>query len=236
MKVGKLYIIPNFIGMTPSVVNFPLYNNEVVKSLQFFYVENPKPARQLIKALYPEADLNKVEFFEHDKHYKTQIETLNETILCLKNGNDVGVISDAGCPGIADPGSEIVRLAHAQKITVVPLVGPSSIFLTLMASGMNGQHFSFLGYLPKDKDERIKKMGMIQKSISQQKQTFIFIETPYRNQVLFEELLQILNPENYICLGIDVQSPTQEILTKSVKEWKATKIHLKDKQVVFLIG
>jgi 16S rRNA (cytidine1402-2'-O)-methyltransferase len=183
-------------------------------------------------------NLDEVELFQFDKHSKDNSPVYEEVYNCLKQGNDVGVLSDAGCPGIADPGAELVRWAHEKKVEIVPLVGPSSIFLTLMGSGLNGQNFSFIGYLPKDGKEKTDQIKKISNHIKQTGTTFLFIETPYKNESTFKELLQSLNPADKICLGIDLFSATQQIITQSVNQWKAMKAMplLKDRQVVFAIG
>jgi 16S rRNA (cytidine1402-2'-O)-methyltransferase len=238
MNPGKLYLIPNFIGEDPASNQFPLYNTEVITSLNYFFVENPKPARVLIKRLNKGADLDTIIFFHFDKHAKDNIAVYMEVYDCLKNGNDVGVVSDAGCPGIADPGAELVQWAHEKNITVVPLIGPSSILLTLMASGLNGQHFSFIGYLPKDGKEKIDRIKKISMSIQQTRGSILFIETPYKNEHTFKDLIQYLNPSDKLCMGIDLFSPGQQILVHPIGEWKGLKSLpvLKDKQVVFAVG
>ncbi len=238
MNTGKLYLIPNFIGDTPHNHQFPSLNSELISALKYFFVENPKPARFLIKALHKEANLNEVTLFQFDKHTKDNSEVYNEVLSCLKAGNDVGVLSDAGCPGIADPGAELVKWAHEKNIQVVPLIGPSSIFLTLMSSGLNGQQFSFIGYLPKDGKEKSEQIKKLSSSIQQTKGCFLFIETPYKNEATFKDLLQYLHSSQRICLGIDLFSSSQSIITKTVENWKLTKQLpvLKDRQVVFAIG
>lgn len=238
MNTGKLYLIPNFIGDTSATNQFPSYNSDIVQSLKYFFVENPKPARALIKSLYKEVDLNEVTFFQFDKHNKDNSLLYTEVLNCLKSGNNVGVLSDAGCPGIADPGAELVKWAHEKNIEIVPLIGPSSIFLTLMSSGLNGQHFTFIGYLPKDTKERADHIKRLSTSIQQTKACFLFIETPYKNEATFKDLLVNLHPTQRICLGIDLFSTTQMITTRSVDQWKSLKTYpvLKDRQVVFAIG
>jgi len=145
-------------------------------------------------------------------------------------------LSDAGCPGIADPGSELIQLAHEKNIEVIPLVGPSSIFLTLMASGLNGQNFSFVGYLPKDQKERAEAIKKI--SVQAKNTTVLFIETPYKTEQTFKDLVQLLNGSNRLCLGIDLFSKNQQIITLSANAWKARRDmpQLKDRQVVFAVG
>lgn len=238
MKEGKLFLIPNYIGDTEAAHQFPLFNTEIVQSLKFFFVENPKPARALIKSLNKEVNFDETELFHFDKHVKDNTEVYLAVLTCLNNGNDVGVVSDAGCPGIADPGSELVVWAHKNNIEVVPLVGPSSIFLTLMASGLNGQNFSFIGYLSKDQNERADQIRKISLNIKNTGATCLFIETPYKVESTFKDLLQYLSPVNKLCLGIDIFSGSQEVITRTVEGWKSLKsaLRLKDRQVVFAVG
>jgi 16S rRNA (cytidine1402-2'-O)-methyltransferase len=238
MKPGKLYLIPNFIGDQPASFQFPDHNGRIISSIKHFFVENPKPARALIKALNKEVNFDETELFHFDKHSKDNSPVYTEVYDCLKNGNDVGVISDAGCPGIADPGAELVQWAHKKNVEVVPLVGPSSIFLTLMASGLNGQNFSFIGYLPKEGKEKTDVIKKLSKSIGQTKTTYLFIETPYKNETTFKDLLQSLNDQDHICVGIDLFARNQEIITQTVNAWRSAKALpvLKDRQVVFAIG
>lgn len=237
MKKGKLYLIPNFLGHTPWQTQFPLWNAEVVKTIQVFYVENAKPARALLKALHPEVNLNEVELIVHDKHARNRWEGVKEVLDNLNNGKDVGLISDAGCPGVADPGSEIIRIAHKENIEVVPMIGPSSILLTLMASGLHGQHFSFAGYLPKEADKRLLHIKQMSRQAIQGPHTFLWIETPYRNEAIFKEVLNAADSSLSLCLGIDIFSPAQQILTDTIGGWKKRKApSLKDRQVVYALG
>jgi 16S rRNA (cytidine1402-2'-O)-methyltransferase len=236
MKTGNLYLIPNFIGDTSGSHQFPLFNVEIIGKLKYYFVENPKPARALIKQLYKEVNFDEVELFYFDKHAKDNLEIYHSIVDLLKKGNDVGILSDAGCPGIADPGSELIQLAHEKNIEVIPLIGPSSIFLTLMASGLNGQNFSFVGYLPKDSKEKSDAIKKI--SVQAKNTTILFIETPYKAEQTFKDLVQFLNGSNRLCLGIDLFSQTQKVITLSVSAWKAKRDvpQLKDRQVVFAVG
>ena len=236
MKTGSLYLIPNFIGDTHGSHQFPLWNTEIIEQLKYYFVENPKPARALIKQLFKEVNFDEVELFHFDKHAKDNSDIYHSIMDLLKKGNDVGVLSDAGCPGIADPGSELIQLAHEKNIEVIPLVGPSSIFLTLMASGLNGQNFSFVGYLPKDQKERAEAIKKI--SVQAKNTTVLFIETPYKTEQTFKDLVQLLNGSNRLCLGIDLFSKNQQIITLSANAWKARRDmpQLKDRQVVFAVG
>jgi 16S rRNA (cytidine1402-2'-O)-methyltransferase len=238
MSLGKLYLIPNFIGDQPSSFQFPDHNTAIITSIKHFFVENPKPARALIKTLNKEVNFDETELFQFDKHAKDNSPIYAEVFNCLKDGNDVGVISDAGCPGIADPGAELVKWAHEKNVEVIPLIGPSSIFLTLMSSGLNGQNFCFIGYLPKEGNEKTDQIKKLSKNIGQTKTTYLFIETPYKNESTFKDLLQNLNDSDRICLGIDLFAQHQQIITQTVAKWKSIKPLpvLKDRQVVFAIG
>ncbi len=217
MPQGILYLIPVTLGETSVKQVLPQYNIELVNSLTFFIVENAKSARHFLKGC-GYAEINKAiisELNEHTKHGN-----ISDLLKPLFDGNNMGLLSDAGCPGIADPGSEIVKLAHQKNIKVVPLVGPSSILLTAMASGFNGQNFAFNGYLPIEKPQRIKKIKELEQLAGKQDQSQFFIETPYRNIALFDDLLQSLSAQTLLCLGINVTTDAEKILTRSVAEWK----------------
>jgi 16S rRNA (cytidine1402-2'-O)-methyltransferase len=190
--------------------------------------------------LNKEVNFADIELFQFDKHSKDNSEVYQEVLRCLLNGNDVGVVSDAGCPGIADPGSDLVKWAYQKNVEVVPLIGPSSIFLTLMASGLNGQNFSFIGYLSKEANERAEQIKRMSASIRSTGTTYLFIETPYKTDSTFKDLLQYLGSSNRLCLGVDLFSNNQKISTFTVEQWKSKSMKvlpvLKDKQVVFAIG
>ena len=166
----------------------------------------------------------------------TKSEDVSALLKPLLAGNNVGIISEAGCPGVADPGSELVRLAHEKNIYVVPLVGPSSILLALMASGMNGQRFTFLGYLPREKNLRVKAIRELERNCITKNETQIFIEAPYRNLQVLEDILNTCNPGTMLCLAVDITSPSQVISTKSIGTWKKKIPDIQKRPVVFLIG
>ena len=154
----------------------------------------------------------------------------------IDEGKNIGVISDAGCPGVADPGADVVALAHQKNIKVVPLVGPSSILLSLMASGFNGQSFCFNGYLPKEKKDRVRKLKDLERMAIAQKQTQLFIETPYRNQHVLTDLLANCNPNSKLCIAVDITMASEQIVTKTIAEWKNTVIDLNKRPCIFLLG
>ncbi len=229
----SLFLIPNFLddGTAPERV-LPPYNLEVVKNLRYYIAEHEKSARRFIKKILPEVPQNELHFTELNKH---TVETdISHFLEPLKHGHSVGLISDAGMPAIADPGAIIVAEAHRQKIPVVPLVGPSSLFLALAASGLNGQHFEFHGYLPVKIPELTKKIRRLEKESRAQKKTQIFIETPYRNERMLQILLKHLSPTTRLSIAVELTGENQEITTAAVKDWRNRKIVLRKRPAVFL--
>ena len=230
MSLGKLYLVPNKLGESKTY-NFPIYQSTLINNIKYFIFENEKPGRAFIKNINPKKNQSELNISILNK-YSTEKDINSFLNPCL-NGNDIALISDAGCPGIADPGSEIVRLAHENEIKVIPLVGPSSILLALMGSGMNGQNFKFNGYLPIEKNERKKKIKILEnKSLVT---TQIFMETPYRNNKFFSTLLSTLKPETKLCVACDLTLITEYIKTKKVKHWKSTKVNIHKRPTIFLI-
>ena len=230
MSIGKLYLVPNKLGESEDN-KFLVSHQNLISKTKYFIFENEKPGRVFIKEITPEKKQSELNISILNKH--TKEEEFNDFLNPCLNGNDIALISDAGCPGIADPGSEIVRLAHQSKIKVVPLVGPSSILLALMASGMSGQNFKFNGYLPIEKNERKSKIKNLEKTSIITTQ--IFMETPYRNNKFVSVLLDILKPETKLCIACDITLKTEYIKTKIVKEWKSTKIDINKRPAIFLI-
>ncbi len=232
-KKGRLLLIPTPLGQG-SMHTIPPYVLEQLSGIQVFIAERAKTARHFIKAALPEKDLPSLEIFELNK--RTLPEELTEFLLPAEKGEDIGLMSEAGCPGVADPGAEIVRLAHQKGIQVVPLVGPSSILLALMASGMNGQGFAFQGYLPAKKLELAKALKKLEQVSGKLKQTQIFIETPYRNHGLIEVALASLKSSTRLCIAAELTLSTEFILTKTIGQWKkATIPDLHKKPVIFLL-
>ena len=228
---GKLYLFPVLLGNTKPELVLPEHNLKMIRELKYFIAEDARSARRFLKACgYPEISAAEINLLnEHTKlnSFRTLLEPAFQ-------GNSVGLMSDAGCPGIADPGAEVVREAHQCGIEVVPLVGPSSIVLTIMASGFNGQNFAFNGYLPVDKTMRQKELRELEARAYKYKQAQYFIETPYRNEALFQEMLQVLKPATRICLGIELTLSGQKLMTKTVEEWrKQNGLHLHKVPVVF---
>ena len=232
--LGDLYLIPNLLGESSIEEVLPSRVKEVISICNHFIVENEKNARRFIKLMIPQKPLNQVELFPLNKHTATEDKESYLTT-CLE-GKPMGIISDAGCPAIADPGSDIVRLAHHKGIRVVPLVGPSSLLLSLMASGMNGQSFAFNGYLPIDKGERKAALKRLEKRAKEERQSQLFIETPYRNEALLDEMLQLLSPQTSLCVATNVTLAGESIHTYTVGEWRHKRKGLQlDKQPTIFI-
>lgn len=230
---GKLYLIPTGIGNEAPLEVLPLSVRKYVSELTYYIVENEKTARRFIKSIVPGKKQLSLKFEILNKH--TDIAEIPSFLDPCKEGYDVGLLSEAGCPGIADPGAEIVKLAHENHVKVVPLVGPSSILLTMMASGMNGQNFAFNGYLPIDKHARKQELKRLERLSQEQSQAQIFIETPYRNNQLMSDLTKILHPETRLCIGCDVTLKTEYLLTKTIAAWQQTQVDLHKRPAIYII-
>lgn len=232
MTRGKLYLIPNIIADgTQNDVILPGVQ-EIIKGLRYFLAEDARTARRFFGSLKVFTNLEEIHFDQLNKD--TPDKDLAELLEPLLRGLDMGIISEAGCPGIADPGALAVAYAHAHHIKVIPLVGPSSLLLALMASGLNGQHFAFHGYLPIDQKEASKAIKEFERESRQRNQTQIFIETPYRNARLLETLLNHLHHETRLCVAVNLTAPDSQIISQSVREWKAAKESLPKEPAVFL--
>ncbi len=219
MSHGTLYLIPCTLGDTPADQVLPQHTIDIARRLRHFVVEQPKTARQFLSTLKPEQPIRSLHFATLNEH--TAARDLADLLTPLLAGEDVGIISEAGCPGIADPGAELVSLAHRHGIRVVPLVGPSSILLALMASGLNGQRFAFHGYLPIPETERNKTIVALESESARHRQTQLFIETPYRNEKLLGALLAHCRPRTLLCVASDITSPHEQIRTLSIAQWKS---------------
>lgn len=229
---GFLYLIPVTLGDTDLEKVLPLQNKEIIQSIKFFIVENIRTARRFLKKTDSNINIDEITFFELNKHTDlNQISTYLEPVL---KGENIGLMSEAGCPAIADPGSEIVAIAQEKKIRVVPLVGPSSILLSLMASGFNGQSFAFNGYLPINGNERIKKLKQIEHKIISEDQTQIFIETPYRNHKLVEDIIKSCSSSLKLCIAMNLTCDDEYVQTRKIKEWNKMP-SLDKKTCIFLI-
>lgn len=237
MSKGTLFLIPVTLGENsdPKIV-LPHYVIETARSLRFYIAENPKTCRAFLKSIEIPVSLQEIAVESYGKHDRKEFSP-SKFLKPLLEGHDVGLVSEAGCPAVADPGSEIVRIAHEKGIKVVPLVGPSSLLLALMASGFNGQQFRFHGYLPidpRDRDEWIRDM---EHDTNHHYITQIFIETPFRNVQMFEALMKSLNGDTSLCIASDLTLPSEKVITKSVRDWKksgAPAIH--KVPAVFLVG
>lgn len=234
MIYGKLYLIPSGMG-DQAELGLPAYALAPLQTIQHYVAENPKTARHFLKTLQLPIPLQQMQFSELSKH--TAAQDLPQLLQPALEGHDLGLLSEAGCPGVADPGADLVRLAHQKGIEVRPLVGPSAILLALMASGMNGQCFAFQGYLPIDKVQRRKQLQFHEQLSAKQNQTQIFIETPYRNQAFFEDALESLKPQTLLGLAVDLLCPNQYIKTQSIQAWKKDpqKVDLHKRPCVFTI-
>lgn len=232
---GKLYLIPNRLGLHATDKAFTPYQTEVLDVITLFLVENIKPARQLLRAVSAQKNIDNCHFIEMHE-LKPESPEITMVFQALKSGQDVGLISDAGCPGIADPGAFFVALAHEAGMEVLPMVGPSSILLTLMGSGLNGQQFSFHGYLPKEAAQRKTALSAITSDIQRNGYTHLFIETPYRAQHMLDDILNTLSPSLKLCLGVDILMPEQFIITRTIQEWKKHSALVHKRQVVFALG
>jgi len=230
---GKLYLLPMTLGDSGIDEVIPKPTQDLILGLKFFIVENIKTTRRFLKKISREVDIDELTFFEIGKH-SNAYDYADYLKPCLA-GNDVGVISEAGCPGIADPGSEAVRIAHEKKIQVVPLVGPSSILLALISSGFNGQKFAFNGYLNKDKSGRQKEILHLER-LAIGGFTQLFMDTPFRSQALLMDLLSTCNPETKLCIASDITLPSEKITTRTIRDWSNQIPNLSKKPCIFVLG
>ena len=231
--IGKLYLIPTTLGDTEPLEVMPLSVKKVVEEIDYYIVENEKSARAFIKKISPKKAQPSLQIMSLDK-YAEEIETRRYLDVC-KQGINVGLLSEAGVPAVADPGASIVKLAHENNIQVVPLVGPSSILMALMSSGMNGQNFAFNGYLPIDKSDRKKALKDLEKLSKEKNQSQIFIETPYRNEKMFADLKVALSPSTNLCIAADITLSSEFIKTLSMEDWKHQTPDLHKKPAIFII-
>ena len=230
---GKLYLIPTTLGDNVPLEVLPISVKNVIKEVDTFIVENEKTARRFIKNIEPEKQQSSLTLFPLNKF--TEVAELPSFLEPCLQGENVGLLSEAGCPGVADPGADIVKIAHDKNIQVVPLVGPSSILLAIMSSGMNGQSFTFNGYLPIDKGEKKQELKRLERLSFERNQSQIFIETPYRNNKMLEDICQYLDNNTQICVACDITLSTEFIKTKSVSDWKKNKVDLHKRPTIFII-
>ena len=233
MKKGKLYLIPSFLSESQYSKVFPADNLKIIESLDEFIVEEIRTARRFLRKIGFNKSFDEVKFHILNKH--TELSLIPEFLNNIDKGKSIGLLSEAGAPCIADPGAEIVKLAHYKNTEVVPLIGPSSILLALMASGFNGQDFTFHGYLPIDKRDRIKSLKVLEQNVYKLNQTQIFIETPYRNNQMFRSIIENCSKDTLLCVACNITGQDEKINTKTIAEWKKSIPDLHKKPVAFLL-
>lgn len=231
---GVLYLVPNTLGNPDTAETIPEGIKGKVNDISLFIVENLRNARRYLKSLNREIQIDSLTFFELNEH--TPMEIIPSFLDQVEQGMDAAIISEAGVPGVADPGAAVVRVAHEKGIRVVPLTGPSSILLALMASGLNGQSFCFHGYLPVKKPDRIRKIREIEQTAVRKGETQLFIEAPYRNDALLSDILETCHPSTLLCIAADITMEPEFIFTKTTGAWKKKKPVLHKRPVLFLIG
>ena len=225
--------MPVTLGDTPVEKVLPPYNREIILGIKYFIVEDVRSARRFLKKVDSSIDIDGLTFYELNKH--TRPEEISGYLRPLEEGSSMGVISEAGCPAVADPGADVVAIAQRKRLKVVPLVGPSSIILSVMGAGFNGQNFAFNGYLPIEPAERIRRLRELESRVYQENQTQLFIETPYRNQKLMDEILRVCRPQTRLCIAANITCEGEYIQTRSVKEWKGHLPELNKVPCIFLI-
>lgn len=231
---GTIYLIPTSLGSAELADVLPWKVFETIGELQHFAVENIRTARRFIKSTNRSINIDELTITELSK--RTDESEIHKLLEPVRKGISLGVISEAGCPAVADPGSGLVAIAHRENITVCPLVGPSSILMALMASGMNGQAFTFHGYVPKDRHERIRKIKEWEQQVSESGYSQIFMETPFRNNHVLEDLLECCKAGTLLCIAADISTETESIRTKKVDAWKNTKVDLHKRPCIFILG
>ncbi len=230
---SALYLIPVTLGDTTIDRVLPEYNRQIIAGISHFVVENIRSARRFLRRSNPDIIIDNLTFYTLDEH--TRIEDISTLLTPLREGKPMGIISEAGCPAIADPGADLVAIAQREGLPVVPLVGPSSILMSLMASGFNGQSFAFNGYLPVEPAERTRRIKQLEQRAYQEDQTQIFIETPYRNHKMIEELVRTCRPTTRLCVACDISCENEEIHTRTMAQWKKAKYDLQKRPAIFLI-
>lgn len=215
-----LYLLPVTLGDTAIDKVLPTYNAGIIREIKHFIVEDVRSARRFLKKVDREIDIDTLSFYPLNKH--TSPEDISGYLNPLAEGHSMGVISEAGCPAVADPGADVVAIAQRRNLKVVPLVGPSSIILSVMASGFNGQSFAFHGYLPIEPNERSKRLKELEGRIYSEHQTQLFIETPYRNHKMLDDILKACRPQTKLCIAANITCEGEYIKTRTVKEWKGT--------------
>ena len=228
-----LYLLPVTLGETAIETVLPSYNKEIIGGIKHFIVEDVRSARRFLKKVDKDIDIDSLTFYVLNKH--TSPEDISGYLKPLQSGMSMGVISEAGCPAVADPGADVVAIAQSRNLKVVPLVGPSSIILAVMASGFNGQSFAFHGYLPIEQIDRVKTIKYLEQRIYNENQTQLFIETPYRNNKMAEDLLRNCRPQTKLCIAANITCEEEYIKTKTIKEWQGKLPDLSKIPCIFLI-
>jgi len=232
-KIGRLFLIPTTLGDNAPLEVLPISVKKTIEDLSIFIVENEKSARRFIKKISPKKPQPSLQLFLLNKF--TQPIELPEFLTPCLAGKDVGLLSEAGCPGVADPGADVIKLAHEKDIQVVPLVGPSSILMAIMSSGLNGQSFAFNGYLPIDKNERKKEIKRLERLSFEQNQSQIFIETPYRNNKMLEDICATVSKDTHVCVACDITLKTEYIKTLPAQLWHKKNVDLHKRPTIFII-
>ena len=234
-RPGRLYLIPNLLGVVPPEEVLPQRTIEVARALNYFVVETPKAARQFIKSLRTLQPIQSIDFATLD--INTPPERVPQLLEPAFKGADLGLLSDAGCPGVADPGALLVAAAHRAGLRVVPLVGPSAVLLALMAAGMNGQQFAFHGYLPVAAEARIKALKALDETVARNGITQIYIETPYRNDAMLAATLAACRGTTALCIAADLTLPTEQVIRRPIAKWRdAARPSLSRRPAIFLLG
>lgn len=231
--MAALYLIPVLLGDTALERVLPAYNQEVVRGIRHFIVEDVRSARRFLKKVDKDFDIDGSQFYPLNKH--TSPEEISGYLKPLEEGHSMGVISEAGCPAVADPGADVVALAQRKHLKVIPLVGPSSIILSVMGAGFNGQSFAFNGYLPIEAADRAKRLKLLEQRAYTEQQTQIFIETPYRNNRLVEDILSTCRPQTRLCIAANITCDEEYIMTRTLKEWRGHVPDLTKQPCIFLI-
>ncbi len=231
--MAALYLIPVLLGDTALERVLPAYNQEVVRGIRHFIVEDVRSARRFLKKVDKDFDIDGSQFYPLNKH--TSPEEISGYLKPLEEGHSMGVISEAGCPAVADPGADVVALAQRKHLKVIPLVGPSSIILSVMGAGFNGQSFAFNGYLPIEAADRAKRLKLLEQRAYTEQQTQIFIETPYRNNRLVEDILATCRPQTRLCIAANITCDEEFIMTRTLKEWRGHVPDLTKQPCIFII-
>ncbi|MDX5585713.1 MAG: SAM-dependent methyltransferase [Aureibaculum sp.] len=232
-NTGTLYLIPTTLGENEPLEVLPMSVKKTIEQVNYYIVENEKSARRFIKKISPRKSQSSLQLYILDR-FTDEIESQHYLDVCFE-GVDVGLLSEAGVPAVADPGAIVVQMAHHKNIKVKPLVGPSSIIMAMMGSGLNGMNFAFNGYLPIDNVERKKSIKQLERVSFEKDQSQLFIETPYRNEKMFSVLKQTLSINTLLCLAVDITLSTEDIRTMSIEEWKHIKIDLHKRPAIFII-